>query len=401
MDRKYNTPSVSPQLKALRGSVAISGVGLFGNGETPGYSEVELLSVAAHRAVADAGLTMQDIDGLCTSSVLSTMWPMPVIEYLGINPTFIDGTMLGGSSFIAHLMPAMLALAAGQCNNVLVCYGSTQRSGTMNRAAVAAARRQMDPQPYEMPYDPVFPVAAYALATQRHMAQYGTTREQLAAVAVAARDWARKNPDAFERGPLTVADVLKARMVASPLTVRDCCLVTDGAGAFVLTRADRAKAGPKKPIHLLGTATASWHRQISSMPDLTVTAARQSGAMAFEMAGLQPKDVQVAELYDAFTINTLLFLEDLGFCNKGEAGAFVESGAISPGGSLPVNTNGGGLSCTHPGMYGIFALIEAVQQLRGEAGERQVAGVNVALAHGNGGTLSSQATAILGTPDTL
>ena len=401
MDRKYSTPSVSPQLKALRGSAAISGVGLFGNGETPGYSEVELLSIAAHRAVADAGLTMQDIDGLCTSSVLSTMWPMPVIEYLGINPTFIDGTRLGGSSFIAHLMPAMLALAAGQCNNVLVCYGSTQRSGTMNRAAVAAARRQMDPQPYEMPYDPVFPVAAYALATQRHMAQYGTTREQLAAVAVAARDWARKNPDAFERGPLTVADVLKARMVASPLTVRDCCLVTDGAGAFVLTRADRAKAGPKKPIHLLGTATASWHRQISSMPDLTVTAARQSGALAFEMAGLQPKDVQVAELYDAFTINTLLFLEDLGFCAKGEAGAFVESGAISPGGSLPVNTNGGGLSCTHPGMYGIFALIEAVQQLRGEAGERQVAGVNVALAHGNGGTLSSQATAILGTPDTL
>ena len=392
---------MKPQLKALRGATAITGVGLFGNGETPGYTEVELLAEAAQRAVADAGLTMQDIDGLCTASVLSTMWPMPVIEYLGINPRFIDGTMLGGSSFIAHLMPAMLALQAGQCDNVLVCYGSTQRSGTMNRAAVAAARRQMDPQPYEMPYDPVFPVSAYAMATAAHMAKFGTTRRQLAQVAVSARAWAQKNPDAFERGPLTVDDVLKARMVASPLTVRDCCLVTDGAGAFVLQRADAAKAGPQKPAYVLGTATACWNRQISSMPDLTVTAASQSGAGAFAMAGLAPQDVQIAELYDAFTINTLLFLEDLGFVAKGEAGAFVESGAIGPGGSLPVNTNGGGLSCTHPGMYGIFALIEAVQQLRGEGGERQVPGVHVALAHGNGGTLSSQATAILGSADTL
>ena len=392
---------MSRTLKDLRGSAAIAGVGLFGNGESPGYTDMELLAIAAHRAVADAGLTMADIDGLCTASVLSTMWPMPVIEYLGLNPTFIDGTMLGGSSFIAHLMPAMLALEAGQCHAVLVCYGSTQRSGTMNRAAVAAARRQMDPQPYEMPYDPVFPVAAYALAASRHMAQYGTTRRQLAAVAVAARDWARKNPDAFERGPLSIDDVLKARMIADPLTVRDCCLVTDGAGAFVLVRSERAKTLPKPPVHVLGTATAVWHRQISAMPDLTVTAAKQSGAAAFAMAGMTPKDVQVCELYDAFTINTLLFLEDLGFCAKGEGGTFIESGAISPGGSLPVNTNGGGLSCTHPGMYGIFALIEAVQQLRGEAGERQVAGVKVALAHGNGGTLSSQATAILGTADTL
>jgi acetyl-CoA acetyltransferase len=392
---------ISDQLKALRGSVAIAGVGLFGNGETPGYTDMELLANAAHRAVADAGLTMADIDGLCTASVLSTMWPMPVIEYLGLNPTFVDGTMLGGSSFVAHLMPAMLALAAGQCNAVLVCYGSTQRSGTMNRKMVADARRQMDPQPYEMAYDPVMPVSAYALAASRHMATYGTTRRQLAQVAVSARDWARKNPDAFERGPLSIEDVLKSRMVADPLTVRDCCLVTDGAGAFVLVRSDRARTLPKKPVHVLGTATACWHRQISAMPDLTVTAARQSGAAAFAMAGLAPKDVQVAELYDAFTINTILFLEDLGFCAKGEGGAFVENGAIGPGGRLPVNTNGGGLSCTHPGMYGIFTLIEAVQQLRGEAGDRQVPGVHVALAHGNGGTLSSQATAILGTAETL
>ena len=393
--------AVSPQLKALRGSCAIAGVATFGCGESPGYTEMELLAHAAHQAVADAGLTMADIDGVCTASVLSTMWPMPVIEYLGLNPTFIDGTMLGGSSFIAHLMPAMLALAAGQCHAVLVCYGSTQRSGTMNRKAVADARRQMDPQPYEMPYDPVMPVAAYALAASAHMARYGTTRRQLAEVAVAARQWAQRNPEAFERGPLSIDDVLAARMVAHPLTVRDCCLVTDGAGAFVLTRSDRARHGPKPPAYLLGTATACWHRQISAMPDLTVTAARQSGAAAFAMAGLAPADVNVAALYDAFTINTILFLEDLGFCAKGEGGAFVEHGGIAPGGRLAVNTNGGGLSCTHPGMYGIFALIEAVRQLRGDGGERQVAGAQIALAHGNGGTLSSQATAILGTAATL
>ena len=394
-------PAVSPQLKALRGSVAIAGVATFGCGESPGYTEMELLARAAHQAVADAGLTMADIDGLCTASVLSTMWPMPVIEYLGLNPTFVDGTMLGGSSFIAHLMPAMLALAAGQCNAVLVCYGSTQRSGTMNRKAVAEARRQMDPQPYELPYEPVQPVASYALATSAHMARYGTTRRQLAEVAVAARQWAQRNPEAFERGPLSVDDVLASRMVASPLTVRDCCLVTDGAGAFVLVRSDRARHLAQPPVHLLGTATACWHRQISAMPDLTLTAARQSGAAAFAMAGLAPADVNVLALYDAFTINTILFLEDLGFCAKGEGGAFVEHGGIAPGGRLAVNTNGGGLSCTHPGMYGIFALIEAVRQLRGEGGERQVPGAQIALAHGNGGTLSSQSTAILGTAATL
>ena len=199
------------------------------------------------------------------------------------------------------------------------------------------------------------------------------------------------------RGPLSIDDVLNARLVADPLSVRDCCLVTDGGGAYVLVRAERARDLPRKPVYVLGNATAVWNRQISSMRDLTVTAASESGRRAFEMAGLVPKDIGVLQLYDAFTINTLLFLEDLGFCSKGEAGAFVEGGAIAPGGRLPVNTNGGGLSCVHPGMYGIFALIEAVRQLRGDGGERQVPHVQTALAHGNGGTLSSQSTAILGT----
>jgi acetyl-CoA acetyltransferase len=392
---------MSGDLKSLRGSAAIVGAATFGCGESPGYTEMELLANAARAAVADAGLTMQDIDGLCTASGAATMWPMPVVEYLGIRPTYIDGTMIGGSSFIAHLLPAMRALQSGQCKAVLVCYGSAQRSATFGRREVVASRRFLDPQPYEMPYEPMLPLSAYALAASRHMHQYGTTRRQLAEVAVAARSWAQRNPEAFMRDPLSIDDVLNARMVSDPLTVRDSCLVTDGGGAYVLVRADRARDLPKTPVYVLGNGTAVWNRQISSMHDLTVTAARDSGQAAFAMAGLQPKDIDVLQLYDAFTINVLLFLEDLGFCAKGEGGAFVENGAIGPGGRLPVNTNGGGLSCVHPGMYGIFALIEAVRQLRGEGGERQVAGVKTALAHGNGGTLSSQSTAVLGLAEAL
>ncbi|MEJ1167044.1 thiolase [Variovorax sp. CCNWLW186] len=388
-------------LKQLRGSAAIAGVATYGCGESPGHTDMELLAEAARRAVSDAGLAMKDIDGLCTASASATMWAMPVVEYLGLRPSYIDSTMLGGSSFIAHLLPAMQALASGQCNAVLVCYGSAQRTATFGRREVVASRRYLDPQPYETPYEPMQPLSAYALAASRHMHEFGTTRRDLAEVAVAARAWARLNPEAFMRDPLSIDDVLVARMVCDPLTVRDSCLVTDGAGAFVLVRADRARDLPREPVHVLGTGTAVWNRQISSMHDLTTTAARDSGRAAFAMAGLAPSDIDVVQLYDAFTINVLLFLEDLGFCAKGEGGAFVRGGAIAPGGRLPVNTNGGGLSCVHPGMYGIFALIEAVRQLRGEGGDRQVAGARTALAHGNGGTLSSQATAVLGLAQTL
>jgi acetyl-CoA acetyltransferase len=386
---------------SLRGSAAIVGVGHAGLGDASGRSEIEILAEASQNAVRDAGISMRDIDGICTASVNSAMWGLPVAEYLGIQPKFIDSTMLGGSSFVSHLLPAAMALQAGICNAVLVCYGSTQRSGALGRGSTAQFRRQFDPQPYEHPYEPAFPVAAYALAAARHMHEFGTTREQLAEVAVAARKWARLNPEALMRDPLSIEDVLASRMVADPLSVRDCCLVTDGAGAYVMVRADRARDYAKKPVYMLGNASATWHRQVSCMPDVTVTAARESGARAFEMAGLKPSDMDVAELYDAFTINTILFLEDLGFCAKGEGGAFVSGGAIAPGGRLAVNTNGGGLSCTHPGMYGIFITIEAVRQLRGECGERQVRGAQTALVHGNGGMLSAQATAILGTEETL
>ena len=391
-------------MKALRGSAAIVGAATFGCGEAPGHTDLELLAHAAHAAVADAGLTMADIDGIATASASAVMWPMPVIEYLGLNPRYIDGTMLGGSSFVGHLLPAMQALYFGQCQAVLVCYGSAQKSSSFGRREIVGLRPFLDPQPYEHPYQPAMPVSAYALAAARHMAQYGTTREQLADVAVAARAWAQLNPEAYLRTPLSRADVLNARMVADPLTVRDCCPVTDGAGAFVLVSAARAKQLPRlahAPVYVLGNATAVWNRQVSAMHDLTVTAARQSGAEAFAMAGLAPRDIDLVQLYDAFTINTILFLEDLGFCAKGEGGAFVANGGIAPGGHLPVNTNGGGLSCVHPGMYGVFTVIEAVRQLRGEAGARQVAGARTAVAHGNGGTLSSQSTAVFGTADVL
>jgi acetyl-CoA acetyltransferase len=220
-------------------------------------------------------------------------------------------------------------------------------------------------------------------------------------VAVSARRWAQLNPVAFKREPLTVEDVLSSRMVSDPLTALDCCLVTDGGGAVVMTGAERASGLVEKPVHLLGGGEASWHSSISAMPDLTTTAATESGRRAYESSGYGPTDMDVVELYDAFTINPILFLEDLGFCPKGEGGRFIADGRIAPGGELPVNTNGGGLSYCHPGMYGIFLLIEAVRQLRGESGERQVPDASLALVNGNGGVLASQVTAVLGTPATL
>jgi len=384
----------------MRGTVAIAGVGLAGCGEAPGWTEIEIAAQAARNALADAGMTTRDVDGLVIASTNIFMSGLALAEHLGVRPKFTESSMVGGSSFVGHLIPAALALNAHLCDVVLVAYGSNQRTG-VGRAEAGKHKAALDPQPFEQPYKPFNPPTAYALAAARHMHQYGTKREQLAEIAVAARQWAQLNPDAFAREPLSVEDVLKSRMVCDPLTVRDCCLVTDGGGAYVLVRAERAKDLPKKPAYLLGAGAAHWHRQISSMPDLTVTAATESGQRAFDMAGLGPGDVDVVELYDAFTINTLLFLEDLGFCKKGEGGAFVGGGRIAPGGALPVNTNGGGLSCVHPGMYGIFLVVEAVRQLRGEAGARQVEDAQVALAHGNGGVLSSQITALLGTEATL
>lgn len=380
---------------ALRGAAAIVGIGNTRRWNAPDRSPFDQLQEAAVLALEDCGLGLKDVDGLFCAMSTSGLPVLNVAERLGLQLRHAEGTMVGGASFLFHLQSAMSALAHGLCDVALVCYGSNQLTAGGKLASMP------DPQPYENPYKPRYPISSYALAAARHMHEYGTTREQLAAVAVAARDWARLNPDAFMREPLTLQQVLASRMVSDPLSKADCCLVTDGGAALVLTRADRARDLPKRPAYLLGTGVAVTHRQISAMPDLTTTGAVQSGQRAYAMAGVGPKDIQHVMLYDAFTINTLLFLEDLGFCAKGEAGAMVQAGGISPGGTLPVNTNGGGLSCNHPGMYGLFTVIEAVQQLRGECGARQVPGVQLALAHANGGVLSSQATAILGTAEVL
>jgi acetyl-CoA acetyltransferase len=381
---------------SIRGRAAIVGVAESDLGEVgPGFTPLDLIGQATLRALDDAGLKKEDVDGLFSASAYYHMPTLSVGEYLGIRPRYSDATNMGGSSFVSHLFHAAVAIDAGLCEVALIAYGSTQRS-TGGRLVSGS-----ETLPYEAPYKPRYPVSMYALAASRHMYQYGTKREQLAEVAVAAREWAKLNPKAFMRDDLSVEDVLSSRMVSSPLSVLDCCLVTDGGGAVLVTSAGRARDLRKPPVYLLGAGEAHWHRNISQMPDLTVSAAADSGPRAYEMARLGPSAVDVAMLYDAFTINTVLFLEDLGFCEKGKGGAFVSGGRISPGGELAVNTNGGGLSYNHPGMYGLLLLVEAARQVRGECGERQVAGANVALVHGNGGVLSSQVTAILGSEATL
>ena len=381
---------------SLRGRAAIVGAAESDLGEVgPGYTPLDLIGQATKRALDDAGLKKEDVDGLFSASAYYHMPTLSAGEYLGIRPRYSDATNMGGSSFISHLFHAATAIDAGLCEVALITYGSTQRSSGGRLVSGS------ETLPYEAPYEPRYPVSMYALAASRHMHEYGTKREQLAEVAVAAREWAKLNPKAFVRDDLSVENVLSSRMVSSPLSVLDCCLVTDGGGAVIVTGAERARNLRKPPVYLLGAGEAHWHRNISQMPDLAVTAASESGRRAFEMARFGPGDVNVVMLYDAFTINTVLFLEDLGFCRKGEGGAFVSGGRIAPGGELAVNTNGGGLSYNHPGMYGLLLLVEAVRQIRGECGERQVSDAHVALAHGNGGVLSSQVTSILGSEEAL
>jgi acetyl-CoA acetyltransferase len=380
-----------------RGSVAVVGAAESDLGlVAPHTSPVDLMAQATMRALDDAGLKLSDVDALFVAATQVRMGPMALAEYLRIKPKYFDGTIIGGSSFMSHVTHAQAAIEAGLCEVAVIAYGSTQRS--VSRAA--ASPREYNH--YESPYKPILPISAYALAAARHMHQYGTTRENLAEVAVSARKWALLNPVAWEKEPLTIEQVMKARMVSYPFTVRDCCLVVDGGGAIVITSAARAKSLKKKPVYVLGTGDSLSHATISNMPDLTVTAAADSGAQAYKMAGIKPSDVKMLSLYDAFTITPVLFVEDLGFCPKGEGGRFFEGGATAPGGSrIPVNTSGGGLSYCHPGMYGLLVMIEAIRQVRGECDKRQVKNCDVAIAHGNGGVLSSQCTVIFGSEATL
>lgn len=378
-----------------RGQTAIVSAATFGVGTAPGYSNFDLAAHASVKALAQVGLKPKDVDALFCVVMDETLSGLNFAEYLGVRTRFNDNVRTGGSSFQIQASVAALALASGQCDVALIAYGSNQRSAAGK--LITSARSS----PWEAPYRPLRPISSYAMAAARHMHEFGTTREQLGEVALAARRWAQLNPEATMRDSLTMQDYLSARLVCDPFGLRDCCLVTDGAAAVVMTRADRAKDLCSRPAYLLGAAHETTHREIAGMPSLTTTGVAEASRRAFAQARITPADVDVVELYDAFTINTILFLEDMGFCAKGEGGRFVSNGNIAPGGALPVNTNGGGLSYCHPGMYGLFTMVEATQQLQGVCGERQVKDVEVAIAQGNGGELSSEAVLVLGSAATL
>lgn len=380
---------------SIRGTAAIVGAAQVDTFRTEGRSPVGLMAVSVTRALADAGLTLADVDGVFTSSSYYAFPSLTLSEYLGIHPRFVDTTAIGGASFVAHLGHAAAAIQAGLCEVAVVAYGSTQRSDAGKLVSMAESSA------YEAPYGLLHPIGAFGMVANRHMAQYGTTSEQLAELAVAARAWSLLTDDAPYPTPLTIDEVVSSPVIASPLHKLDCCLVTDGAGALVVTSAERARDLARPPVYVLGAGTAHTHgMSISQMGDVTTTGAAVSGPQAMAMAGIGHEDVDVVELYDSFTITALMTLEDLGFCDKGEGGDFVSDGRLGPGGSLPTNTNGGGLAYTHPGMYGMFILVEAVRQLRGECGDRQVPGAEVAVANGCGGVLSCTSTIVLGTEAT-
>lgn len=355
-----------------------------------------LQAQAISRALADAGLAMTDVDGLATNGA-ARFSTAQVAEYLGIQPVWTDSTAAGGSSYELFLGHAVDAIRAGRCQVVVISYGSNQRSAKL-RSLAGVAESHLPDQQFEAPYGPLYPISLYAMAAQRYFHEYGAKPEQLAEVASAARDWAMLNPKAFryQSGPLTVDDVLATPMISSPLRTADCCLVTDGGGAIVVTSVERARHLRPDPITVLGWGECTTSSSMAQVPDMLVPGASTSGRRALADAGLTVEEIDVVELYDSFTINVLLSLEALGFCGRGEAAEFIQDGRIRPGGAFPLNTSGGGLSYCHPGMLGLLLIIEAVRQLRGECGARQVQGARTALAHATGGILSTHGTVVLG-----
>ena len=375
--------------------VVIAGVAESDCGHEVGLTILQHQALAAKRALDDAGLRKSDVDAVMAVDFLG-LPSLQIAEYLGIRPRFTDTTVTGGSAFENLVEHAALAIAAGLCNVVLITYGSTLWSDRRRVIEGGGVDPRMPAAQFETPYGDLSPIAAYALAAARHQHEFGTTSEQLAEVAVATRNWAALNPRALIREPITVEDVLRSPMIASPLRRLDCCVMTDGGGAVIVASAERARDLRRPPVYVLGSGFCSTHLTISQMANLTTTGAVESGRRAFAMAGVAPADIDVVEIYDSFTISVVLALEDLGFCAKGEGGSFVAGGRLGPGGELPTNTSGGGLSYTHPGAFGIFLIIEAVRQLRGECGARQAPGAELALVHGIGGWLSSHATLLLG-----
>jgi acetyl-CoA acetyltransferase len=377
-------------------SVAIVGAAECDLGST-GLTTLQLQVQAVTRALADAGLGLGDVDGLATNG-LGRFATTALADHLGLRPSWVESSFVGGSAFESYLARAVQAIEAGQVRTVVISYASNQRSAR-SRSLAGVAEPDLPEAQFETPYAPLYPISYYAMAAQAYLRRYGVTREELAAVAVVAREWALLNPAAFRygAGELTVGDVVSAAPVSSPLTAADCCLVTDGGGAIVVTSLERARDLPHRPVSVLGYGEATSHTGMATRDDLLDTGADRSAAAAFERAGLVPDDVDLAMVYDSFTITPLLSLEALGLCGPGEAAALVAAGHTRPGGRLPCNTNGGGLSYCHPGQYGVLLLVEAVRQLRGEAGARQVPGAEVAVAHGTGGILSHSATVLLGT----
>jgi acetyl-CoA acetyltransferase len=376
---------------SLRSRTAIVGAGEADIAPGHGRSPLGLAAQASQRALADAGLSKNEVDGVFVASSYHAFPVLSVCEYMGLTPRYMDSSNLGGCSFIAHLAHAAAAIDAGLCEVAVVTYGSTQRSD--GGRLVSPSEKLV----YEEPYGLIHPVGSFGMIAHRHMAEFGTTSEQLAAVAVAAREWAIRNPKARAKDPLTVEDVLSSAVIATPLHKYDCCLVTDGGAAVVVTSAERARSLPRPPVYVRGVAEESNHRNILGMPDLTRTRAGVCAARALTMADAGLADVDTAHVYDAFTISLLILLEDVGFCPKGEGGRFVADGNVAPGGTLALNPSGGGLSYLHPGMLGLYLLLDAVEQLRGTAGERQVPGASLSLVHGMGMTLAAHATAILST----
>ncbi len=355
----------------------------------PDMSSLMLHAEAAFNALADCGLTKDDVDGvLCAGQS-----PVSVAEYLGITPTYIDGTSVGGCSFMIHVRHAAAAIQAGLCSVALITHGESGRS----RVGMGGwgSSKQMPGAQFEEPYGVAGPPTRFTIPILRHMHEYGTTHEQLASVAVATRRWAEKNPRAMMRDPITIEDVLNSRMIAYPVHLLECCLVTDGGGALVVVSAERAKDFPKKPVYVLGTGESSEHSMISQMHDFTESRAfKVSGQLAFNEAKIERKDIDHAMFYDAFAHTPMFALEALGFVGKGESGPFFEEMRTAPGGDFPLNTNGGGLSYTHTGMYGMFAIQESVRQLRGEA-PAQLPDLRTSIAHGVGGMFHAAGTLIL------
>ncbi|GLW50929.1 hypothetical protein Stsp02_65900 [Streptomyces sp. NBRC 14336] len=375
-------------------NVAVVGVALSDCGRLDGATPYTLHAQAARRALADAGLDRARVDGLASTGT-GVLAPVEIAEYLGLRPTWVDSTSVGGSTWEVMAAHAAGAIAAGHANAVLLVYGSTAR------ADIRAGRRTGDlsfgargPLQYEVPYGHTL-IAKYAMAARRHMIEHGTTIEELAEVAVQARRYAALNPEAMFHDPITVDDVLSGPMIADPFTKLHCCIRSDGGAAVLLAAEEYARDCRTEPVWILGTGECVSHSTMSEWEDFTVSPAAVSGRLAFRRAGVRPAEIDLAEIYDAFTYMTLVTLEDLGFCKKGEGGAFVRSR------ELPVNTDGGGLSAQHPGMRGLFLLVEAVRQLRGECGARQVRARDgglprLAVASGTGGWFCSSGTVVLG-----